>query len=221
MRCKSVKMKRYLSLLLFFMLPVLVMTGCSNFMNEDNSTVISDVQTTENVTYENIEETKEYYFPHSLTAMAGRSADTLASELEETGEVEKIVVNDSGTDHDSITMYITEEQRKFWIESRKDLLDHLSKEMSAYKSEYHVEYNEDCTVLSLYYDTDLDAHKAVEFYYISQFFCGMYQILNGIYGDNWNVDISVYNSKTGKIVTSGDTWQGLSYEEEDWIRSEE
>lgn len=215
-------MKKIISVFLMFLMIIPVFSGCNISKNQEgteNTTASSDVQTTENVAYENIEETQEYYFPHSLTAMAGRSAKKLASELEETGQVEKIVVNDEGTDHDSITMYITEEQKEFWIESRKDLLDKLSKDMSAFKPEYHAEYNEDCTEVSLYCDPDLSVHNAAEFFYISQFFCGMYQILNGTYGDNWNVDVFVYNSQTGKLVKSGDTWSGMGYEEEDWLQS--
>lgn len=179
------------------------------------------IQSSGNIINKEEKVNEKYFLPHSLVAISGRSADDLANQFEETGKVEKIVVNDSGTDHDSITMYITKEQKEFWIKSRKELLDEYNKKISAYNPKYHIEYSYDCTNLSLYYDADLNTHKVAEFLYLSQFLCGMYQVLNGINNDDWNVNICIYNSKTGKLVASGSSNDGVSYEEEDWVRSEE
>ena len=211
--------KSYINIICFIL--VFASFSACSITNDFKDTTTHDNMTTSERTIDDDKiQIIEIYLPHSLVAASGRNADILASEFKETNKVCKIVVNDSGTDKDSITMSLTLEQKQWWLKSRKELLDDLNEKMSQYDSDYHITYDDECTELSLYYDLKVDANKVAEFKYIAEFLCGMYQVLNGVNDDNWNVNINIYNSKTKKLVTSGSSVDGLSYEAEDWIRSE-
>ena len=47
-------------------------------------------------------------------------------------------------------------------------------------------------------------------------YCACVQIFNGIPADEWYVEANIYNTNTGKLVTSGSSETGLSYTIGDW-----
>lgn len=215
-------MKKYLVYVSCLILVLITFSACGT-ISDYSETTIDNFKTSENTTIDITENTTidtnqiKYEIPHYVIANCGRNASKLAEEFEETGKLSKIVVNDAGTDIDSITMYVTEEQREFWIKSRKELLDDLNRRISTYNSDYHIDYSEDCRELSLYYDTNLSVHIVAEHIFLSLFHCELYQIFSQN-EDNPDVQVNIYNSQTGKLVTTGNG-NHIGYEEEDWIRS--
>lgn len=218
-------MKKYLVRISCLILVLLTFSACGvagdfNTTNDSSRPVESTTaETTESTTIDT--NLIKYEIPHYVVSCSGRNASKLASEFEETGKLSKVVVNDAGTDYDSMTMYVTEEQREFWIKSRKELLDDLNRRISTYKSEYHIDYSEDCRELSLYYDTDLSVHMVAEHIFLSLFHCELYQIFSQNEASP-TVQVNLYNSRTEKLVASGvasGNGMHIGYEEEDWIRS--
>lgn len=71
----------------------------------------------------------------------------------------------------------------------------------------------------MYYNLELNAVDAVYYVMHSEVFGVMQQLFAGVKHDEWKISINIYNSDTGKLVTSGDSDTGLNYKEEDWNAS--
>lgn len=122
-------------------------------------------------------------------------------------------------DGKSVTLEITEEHRNYWIESRKEILAELQEEFSAENPDYRIEVSEDYSNIDFYYNLDKDPFQLIVDVLNVETVCVFMQLLNGVGAEDWFVTVNIYNSDTGKLVTSGDSNTGLGYEAEDWEAS--
>ena len=128
----------------------------------------------------------------------------------------KLLLNDDG----SITLKMTDAQRREFRESRVALLEDLKSAVESEADNYTVSWNKDCTEVALYYNLDLDARKAIAYVQYANFLCALYQIANDVSSDSWNVKIGIYNSDTGKLVKEAVApLESLEYDKSDWENS--
>lgn len=157
-------------------------------------------------------------FSQKFLNVADMTAEEWAVDLENTseGQFTDIYVNADGV---SVTLEVTETQRKFWLEDRKEYIDELLRRFEAFFPEYRMEINDDYTNVDFYYDLNMSVHNVAYYMLYAENFCVTMQLLNGVGAEDWYMSINVYNSDTGKLVASGDSEIGFGYEPEDWERS--
>lgn len=122
-------------------------------------------------------------------------------------------------DGESVTMVITPEQREFWLSIVEKGLGNLKRGINGINSAYSIEYSEDYAHMDVYYNLELPATDATYYVIKTEVFCIFGQLLNGAEAEGWFVSCNIYNSDTGKLVTSGDSDTGLGYDTEDWEAS--
>ncbi|MGM9603405.1 MAG: hypothetical protein ACI3W5_17690 [Faecousia sp.] len=119
----------------------------------------------------------------------------------------------------SVTVDVTDSQIDFWISVVDDGLHKLESDFQNINSNYDINYSEDYSCVDLYYDLDLPARDAIYYVIYCEVYCAFGQLLNGEDPNAWVVSCNIFNSETGKLVTSGDSDTGLSYESSDWEAS--
>ena len=127
-----------------------------------------------------------------------------------------VYVNDDGA---SVTLEISEEQRDYWITSIADTLDELKNRFAQLGTGFQIKYSEAYSYIDMYYNLELDAYDAIYYVIYTEVLCIDQQLFMGVGHDEWAVSFNIYNSDTGKLVTSGDSDTGLSYTESDWAAS--
>lgn len=164
------------------------------------------------------EPTVKVVFPEKFLRIAQMSPEAWAEDLEKTGEGQFVsaYVGEDGT---AVTLELREEQRAFWLDTYAGLLRTLQEDFAELGEAYRVEYNDEGTRIDFYYDLELDAYDAIYYVMHMETFCICRQLLSGVGESEWLVTINIYNSATGKLVTSGDSDTGLSYETSDWEAS--
>ena len=96
----------------------------------------------------------------------------------------------------------------------------MDEEFGEFGESYHLYIKENYSEVDIYYDRDLYPYYVGKYMSRAEWLCAEIQLFSGI--DDWYVTINVYNSKTGKLVATGDNKNNnVSYDEEDWKRSEE
>ena len=123
-------------------------------------------------------------------------------------------------DGESMTMVITPQQREFWLSIVEKGLGNLKRGINGVNSAYKIEYSEDYTHMDVYYNLDLSIADAGYYVVKTDVFCIFGQLLNGVQEEDWFVSVNIYNSDTGKLVTSGDSETGLYYDTDDWEASQ-
>ena len=129
----------------------------------------------------------------------------------------ELYINEDG---ETVTMMITSEQREFWLSIVEKGLHNLKAEINQTNSDYRIAYSDDYTHMDVYYNLDLSIPDATYYVIYTEGFCIFGQLLNGAEAEGWFVSCNIYNSDTGKLVTSGDSDTGLGYNTEDWKASE-
>ena len=123
-------------------------------------------------------------------------------------------------DGESMTMVITPQQREFWLSIVEKGLGNLKRGINGVNSAYKIEYSEDYAHMDVYYNLELSIVEVSYYVIKTEVFCIFGQLLNGAEAEGWFVSCNIYNSDTGKLVTSGDSDTGLGYNTEDWKASE-
>lgn len=133
------------------------------------------------------------------------------------GQYTDIFVNEDGT---SVTMKLTQAQVESWKTVNVQSLENVKKEFEKIDPSYKVTWTEDFSTADFHYDLDLPAQSALQYVITVEQYCIIGQLLNGVAFDGWKVNFNIYNSGSGKLVTSGDSDVGLGYETSDWEASE-
>lgn len=153
-------------------------------------------------------------FNKKFVKIAGMTAEELKTDLESNGteNYTEVVANSDGT----VTLIFTEVQKKYWLESRENLLEELKEEFEGIGDNYSVAYNTDYTTIDFCFSSDLSVTTATHYIINAEVYCAMHQLFASGRDNNWKVSIKIYNSKNGKLVTSGDSDTGMSWKAEDW-----
>ncbi len=189
-------MRRIISLILVFLL-LLSTSGCGPGAEEARMTVI---------------------FPEKFIGIAGQTPEGWVEALEDAGPDQYLSLT-AEPESGSVIMEITETQRQFWKNTMRTALDKYCRELSMENPSYKVTLSSDYAQADFYYNLDLNAADAVYYVMGVETYCICMQLLNGADPDNWIVTMTIYNSDTGKTVTSGNSNEGLSYSAEDWEAS--
>lgn len=153
-------------------------------------------------------------FNEKFVKISGMTEEELESNLEDNDpdNYGDSFINSDGT----VSIEVTEEQREYWLTSREDLLQQLKEKFEKLGDNYSVAYNSDYTEIDFYFSKDLSVDAAVNYIMNAEIYCAMHQLFSDGANDEWKVSVNVYNSETGKLVTSGDSETGLSWKAEDW-----
>ena len=190
---------------------LLSMAACGNTRQETPTTGTTAASAPE-------EATMDVVFSAKFLNVAELSPEGWIDSLNELGQGQyaDLYVNPDG---ESVTLKLTQEQKKFWMQLVFNGLELLTEEFCDIKDTYQVTYTDDLGCLDFYYDLDLPATSAIHYVIYFEVYCAFGQLLNAPDEEGWFVDFNIYNSDTGKLVTSGDSDMGLSYEPSDWEAS--
>ena len=162
------------------------------------------------------ETTVDILINQKIINISGHDADGWIEDIENSDlPYENISKNEDGT----ITLSLTETQRDRWIDFRMERIKKTQKEFSEFQDGYRIEFSDAYKTINFYYNLDLEPIEAIKYFTIAEIECGFYQLLSGVENGEWYVQMNVYNSDTGKLVTSGDSNHNLHYEYEDWEKS--
>lgn len=158
-------------------------------------------------------------FSQKFLNIAQQSPEEWVEDLKVTaqGQLEDVFVSDAG---DAVILKLSDGNIPHWTGQMDRLLTQLQNDFSGIDEKYHLEYSDDFKLVRLYYNLDLPALDAVSYVMHTEVYCIIQQLLCGCGVDGWYVCIEIYNSDTGKLVTSGDSETGLSYTKEDWEASQ-
>lgn len=158
-------------------------------------------------------------FSEKLLNVAEVSPEDWKTQLQEfgVGQYDRLYVSGNGK---TVTMEITEAQKEYWLSVVQQKLELLKNDIQKVDDSYNIIYSGDYSALEFYYNLELPAKEAIYYVIYSEIYCVFGQLLNEEDPNNWVVTFSIYNSDTGKLVTSGDSGTGLSYETSDWEASE-
>ena len=164
------------------------------------------------------EETQTIVFSRRFLGIADAYPEDWMEQINNLGADQYVdfYINDDG---ESVTMVITPEQREFWLSIVEKGLGNLKRGINGVNSAYSIEYSKDYTHMDAYYNLELPATDAIYYVIKTEVFCIFGQLLNGAEAEGWFVSCNIYNSDTGKLVTSGDSDTGLGYEPSDWEAS--
>jgi len=165
------------------------------------------------------EETMAVVFSEKYLNVAEVSPEDWIESLNNLGaeQYAKLYVNDDGV---SVTLEITQAQKDFWISAVNQGLQKLKGNFEAIDSAYSITWSGDYACIDFHYNLNLPAADAIYYVIYSEVYCAFGQLLNGADAGSWTVSFNIYNSDTGKLVTSGDSNTGLSYNTSDWEASE-
>lgn len=118
----------------------------------------------------------------------------------------------------SATVEFYESQWKGYIEDGEKILEQTKNDFADIQDGYAIEYQDDYKTINFYYNLDLPAEDAIYNILKVEMICCQLQIYNGADENSWKVTVNIYNSDTGKLVTTGNPDE-LGYTEEDWRAS--
>ena len=164
------------------------------------------------------EETQSIVFTKRFLMVVDVSPEEWIEDLNNMGanQYERLYVND---DNEAVTMEVTAEQREYWLSVVEKGLNNLQKEITALNDDYKITYSSNYTHIDIYYNPEMPLPDAGYYVVYADAFCIFGQLLNGVDAAGWFVSCNIYNSDTGKLVTSGDRETGLYYDTDDWEAS--
>ena len=165
------------------------------------------------------EETQSIVFSRRFLGIADAYPEDWMEQINNLGADQylEFYINEDG---ESMTMIITPEQREFWLSIVEKGLGNLKRGINGVNSAYKIEYSEDYAHMDVYYNLELPATDAIYYVIKTEVFCIFGQLLNGAEAEGWFVSCNIYNSDTGKLVTSGDSETGLYNDTDDWEASQ-
>lgn len=157
---------------------------------------------------------KTVTFNEKFVKVIQMTPEQLAEDLKGHGEenYESITVNNDGT----VSVTVTEEQRKYWVDSQKAILEKMADDFTKAGENYKLIFDDNFTSIGFHFSADANVKLITSYVMNSEVHCAMYQLFKQDKGDDWKVSVAVYNSKNGKLVTSGDSDAGLAWRAEDW-----
>lgn len=200
------KNKKFILISIILVLIIGILFFINNKIKDNNSDEIKE------------DEAIKIIFSEKFLNVAENTPEQWIESLKSTGENQYIdvYVNEDGK---TVTLEIKEVQREHWKKAYENSLEALKNKLNNINSNYRIEVNEDYSNIDMYYNLDLSAYDAMYYVIHAEGICICQQLINGVNSEEWKVSFNIYNSDTGKIVTSGDSNTGLSYEAEDWEKS--
>lgn len=157
-------------------------------------------------------------FSDKFISIAGQTPEGWKDALDSNGPEQYLSLTADDTTG-TVVMNITAAHQKFWLNTMEAVLADYAQDICQVNPAYKIEYSNDYTSVDFYYDPELPAVDAVYYVMGVETYCACMQLFNGTPSEEWVVNMTIYNSDTGKIVTSGSSNSGLSYTAEDWEAS--
>lgn len=164
------------------------------------------------------QDTISVVFSEKLLNVAEVSPEDWVESLNNLGSGQYVGLQVSGSGK-TVTLEITEAQKEFWLSVVAQGLQKLRNDFQAINSTYDICHSEDFSSIDFYYNLDLAGADAIYYVIYAEVYCAFGQLLNGADAASWVVNFNIYNSDTQKLVTSGSSDTGLSYESSDWEAS--
>lgn len=116
----------------------------------------------------------------------------------------------------ALLIMVTERQLGILKTYSEEMIQDACDTFSEEDPEYHIDVSDDHKRADFYYYPDMD--HITESSCMTKVFlnCIALQIYEGCEEDTWNVEINIYNVRTGKLVTTGGTETDIHYSIEDW-----
>ncbi len=203
--CGGAKLMKKVKLLVFFV-SLMLLCGCARVLPMPETAATEP------------EKTEIFTLPNSFLTFCGESPEDVSSFFEKLGSdyYTSLQISTEGA-----KLELTQQQRDRLITRNREQLHSALEEFAETNSNYHYEIDETSRKVNLYFDEKIPVktHLWVITYTVADL--GFNYILENNRTD-WNVEVSVYNCHTDKLVDSfclPD--KGASYGAEEWKKSYE
>lgn len=110
----------------------------------------------------------------------------------------------------SCWLNITDAQRQVLTENLDNYLDSLSSDFKQLGNNYEITWNSDYSSVSYQFDAALSKQDQTNYFIYAETICMLQQLLKGD-GDSYYIDLSIYDSSTGELVSTGNTKDGITW----------
>ena len=113
-------------------------------------------------------------------------------------------------ENNAVVMAVDETQKKAFIESFIQYLTGIKTQFEKLGEGYEINWNDDFSVLDLTFDANLSKQDQTNYFLYSESLCMLIQLLKGD-GESFYIDITIYESSTGEVVSNGNTVDGITW----------
>ena len=113
-------------------------------------------------------------------------------------------------ENNAVVMAVDETQKKAFIESFIQYLTGIKTQFEKLGEGYEINWNDDFSVLDFTFDANLSKQDQTNYFLYSESLCMLIQLLKGD-GESFYIDITIYESSTGEVVSNGNTVDGITW----------
>lgn len=195
-----------------------------NVYNVDtNKLVASGNLETDDVSYGNTEWEKSYILTENeagnIIGLENTAEDiSIVSSFADGISVIDILVTAAGNNYsylyldDAGVVHIglDEKQKMGYIQSLNGYLLQVKEQFESIHSGYLINYNKEFSEIEFKFDSNLGKQEQSNYFIYTETICMILQILNGDYM-NYYIDINIYDSSTGALISNGNTVDGITW----------
>lgn len=113
-------------------------------------------------------------------------------------------------ENNAVILAVDETQKNAYIENCIQLLTKIRARFREMGDGYEISWNDEFSELEMKFDADLSSQDQATYFINSETLCMLTQLLKGN-GDSFYIDINIYDSSTGELVSSGNTIDGITW----------
>ena len=113
-------------------------------------------------------------------------------------------------ENNAVILAVDETQKKAYIENCIRFLTEIKDQFKELGKGYEINWNDEFSELDLKFDANLSKQDQANYLVYSESLCMLTQLLKGD-GESFYIDITIYDSSTGEVVSSGNTVDGITW----------
>ncbi len=113
-------------------------------------------------------------------------------------------------ENNAVILAVDETQKKAYIENCIRFLTEIKDQFTELGEGYEINWNDEFSELDLKFDANLSKQDQANYLVYSESLCMLTQLLKGD-GESFYIDITIYDSSTGEVVSSGNTVDGITW----------
>lgn len=110
----------------------------------------------------------------------------------------------------AVQLKVTESQKNTLIENMNQYLSSVSEQFKNLGDGYDISWNTDFSEISYKFDSALSKQDQSNYFTYTETIGMLNQLLKGD-GNSYYIDLSIYNSSSGELVSKGNTKDGITW----------
>ncbi len=110
----------------------------------------------------------------------------------------------------NVVLAVDDSQKNSMIVNMNKYLSSLKSQFEGLGDGYEISWTEDFSSIEYRFDANLSKQEQMNYFCYSETICMLNQLLKGD-GESYYIDLSIYDSSTGELVSSGNTVDGITW----------